>query len=90
MKTKIFPPPLAPYSADDHQALIDEQRAQLDHYPWAPRILAALSGATLWGIAFILVLCVWISGNDSFGDITAAFSLGFIIPIIFSIPFLWR
>lgn len=90
MKTKIFPQPLPPYNAAEHAARMEEKMAQLDQYPWKPRVLASMSGGLLWGVAFVLILCVWISGNNSFGDVTAAFALGFIIPVIFSIPFLWR
>lgn len=91
MKTKLFPPPAPPYSAIEHaDRIVEQQESQIDHYPWLPRVLAVLAGGLLWGVAFVLILCVWISGNNSFGDITAAFALGFIIPTIFAIPFLWR
>lgn len=91
MKTKLFPPPVAPYDAAEHLDRIKQQEeAGIDYYPWLPRVLATIAGGVLWGLVFVLIFCVWISGNDSFGDIIAAFSLGFIIPVIFSIPFLWK
>lgn len=91
MKTKLFPPPVAPYDAAEHlERMKEQEESQIDYYPWKPRVLATIAGGCVWGIVFVLILCVWISGNDSFGDIVAAFSLGFIIPVIFSIPFLWK
>ena len=91
MKTKIFPPPVAPYDAVEHLDRMREQaETQIDYYPWAPRVLAALAGGCMWGIIFVLILCVWIHGMSSFGDIIGAFGLGFLIPVIFSVPFLWK
>lgn len=85
MKTKIFPRP-APAPKEQEQ----QEEPQIDYYPWMPRVLAVLAGGCLWGLAFVLIFCVWISGNDSFGDVCAAFTIGFMIPVIFSIPFLWK
>lgn len=91
MKTKLFPPPVAPYDVLGHVAkLRAEELSKIDPYPWAPRVLAVLLGGVVWGLIFVLVLCVWLSGNSSFGDVSAAFALGFIIPVVISSPFLWR
>lgn len=91
MNGKIFPPPIAPYDAAEHlERIRKQQEAQLDYYPWAPRILAALTAASMWGLITLYVLCFIIAGPNDFGDYTSAFALGFGIPIVFSVPFLWK
>lgn len=91
MKSKIFPPPVAPYDAAEHLDRIRKQEEdQLDYYPWGARILAILCGGVIWGLILVFILCFWISGQNTFGDYAAAFALGFSIPVIFSVPFLWK
>lgn len=91
MNSKIFPPPPAPYDAAEHlERIRKQQEAQLDYYPWAPRVLAALVAAVMWGLIVTYVLCVFIAGQNTIGDYTSSFALGFGIPLVFSVPFLWK
>lgn len=90
MKTKIFPKKAPRYNAADDIARYQEQLNSLDYRPWGARILAALAAALLWGIVFVLIFGFGIPHNDDPGDLFACFVIGAGLPLVFSVPFLWK
>lgn len=90
MKTKIFPPPAPPYSAFQQEARTEVVYNSLDHNPWGARIAAVLSAALLWGIAFLVIFGFGITNNSAPGDLFACFVIGAGVPVVFSVPFLWK